>query len=1151
MRKNLSKFLLAFTGMLISACTNAQTTPSNTENYIESTRCLDADCVKKFVTVEYLDGLGRTKQIVQVKASPTGKDVVTHVEYDGFGRQVKEYLPVPQNGTLNGAIVPNPLANAVNPNLYGNERIFSEKKLENSPLDRLQQQTKAGTAWADKPITYEYLANSANEIRRYVTTTSAVDGIMNSTLKVADNTLAVNGFYKETTIRKRKIIDEDGNTTYEYTNGDDELILSRKVLSATENADTYYIYNEYAQLAFIIPPLASEAIKNLPAGTQIPDEILNNLCYQYRLDGLNRVAEKKLPNKGWEYFVYDKQDRLVLAQDAVLKTAFNNFQSRGWIFTKYDEFNRVAYTGFFSNSQSRAEIQAYLNTLTANGGNYEIRVNDPSLISGLNLYYRNLAYPSSNITLLSVNYYDTYPPDSPPFPPTVLGQYTLRDHLGVNDDASTNNLKTAQYLKNIEDNRWTKNYDYYDTFGKVIATRSYNHLGGYTHKDLLLDFTGQTEKSITYHKRLSTDTEKVVTETFEYDAQNRLLVQKHQVDNKPIEIIAQNEYNELSQLKNKKVGGTNPAQPLQSIDYTYNIQGWLTKVNNPQNLGNKLFAYELKFNNPVNTNLSSPYFNGSIAESDWISSSGEGLKRYSYKYDPLGRLKSGIYSEPNASVPENNYYNEILTYDLNGNVKTLKRNRYLIGVGAQIIDDLAFSYTGNRLDTVTEGSGNYFGYPDTSGTAITYDGNGNMQSQIDKNILQIDYNFLNLPSYIKFNKSVSRKGAIYYVNTGYLYRADGVKLRKSYNYFTGRTNVGTSSVNEYFDGFQYKNTDSSVQPDGSYNMALQFLPTEEGYYDFIQNKYFYQYKDQVGNIRLSFYKDASGNAVADRISDFYPFGMDFGGDGMNISGSLSPNYLYSFQEQERQEETGWSSFKWRNYDPSFVRFFNIDPLAEKYAYQSPFNFSENAVVAHRELEGLESIGVLGTGLAAPVLTPSPTYNNNSVGRMTPQWMQNMNNRNSMNTIIATSAVMYGATKLKELTNRVLNSEGESKAKDSEGETSKEKKKTTLENNRAKGKEAEKDVTKELEDEFPDDEVLTQVTGKFKDGKTTVFDNVMVNKKTGKVTGTNETKTGNAKLTKPQSRYRNGETVELKGENAKNSKGAKINVNNTPDRVTRR
>ncbi|VEH21402.1 Uncharacterised protein [Chryseobacterium nakagawai] len=41
--------------------------------------------------------------------------------------------------------------------------------------------------------------------------------------------------------------------------------------------------------------------------------------------------------------------------------------------------------------------------------------------------------------------------------------------------------------------------------------------------------------------------------------------------------------------------------------------------------------------------------------------------------------------------------------------------------------------------------------------------------------------------------------------------------------------------------------------------------------------------------------------------------------------------------------------------PDVGRFFNIDPLSEKYAYQSHYNFSENRVVDARELEGLEAV----------------------------------------------------------------------------------------------------------------------------------------------------------------------------------------------------
>ena len=48
-----------------------------------------------------------------------------------------------------------------------------------------------------------------------------------------------------------------------------------------------------------------------------------------------------------------------------------------------------------------------------------------------------------------------------------------------------------------------------------------------------------------------------------------------------------------------------------------------------------------------------------------------------------------------------------------------------------------------------------------------------------------------------------------------------------------------------------------------------------------------------------------------------------------------------------------NSFKYRNYDYAIERFFNVDPLAEKFPYNGVYNFSENRVVDGREFEGLE------------------------------------------------------------------------------------------------------------------------------------------------------------------------------------------------------
>ncbi|HLW29295.1 MAG TPA: RHS repeat-associated core domain-containing protein, partial [Brumimicrobium sp.] len=66
---------------------------------------------------------------------------------------------------------------------------------------------------------------------------------------------------------------------------------------------------------------------------------------------------------------------------------------------------------------------------------------------------------------------------------------------------------------------------------------------------------------------------------------------------------------------------------------------------------------------------------------------------------------------------------------------------------------------------------------------------------------------------------------------------------------------------------------------------------------------------------------------------------------------------YKFNGMEWQPELGLDLYDFgaRNYDAAIGRWLNIDPLSEKYAYQSHYNFSENQVVAFRELEGLEKV----------------------------------------------------------------------------------------------------------------------------------------------------------------------------------------------------
>src|SRR5690554_1270559 len=69
------------------------------------------------------------------------------------------------------------------------------------------------------------------------------------------------------------------------------------------------------------------------------------------------------------------------------------------------------------------------------------------------------------------------------------------------------------------------------------------------------------------------------------------------------------------------------------------------------------------------------------------------------------------------------------------------------------------------------------------------------------------------------------------------------------------------------------------------------------------------------------------------------------------------SYRYGFQGQEMDDEIKGEgnsvNYKYRMHDPRVGRFFAVDPLAKDYPHNSPYAFSENVVIDHVELEGLE------------------------------------------------------------------------------------------------------------------------------------------------------------------------------------------------------
>ncbi len=66
-------------------------------------------------------------------------------------------------------------------------------------------------------------------------------------------------------------------------------------------------------------------------------------------------------------------------------------------------------------------------------------------------------------------------------------------------------------------------------------------------------------------------------------------------------------------------------------------------------------------------------------------------------------------------------------------------------------------------------------------------------------------------------------------------------------------------------------------------------------------------------------------------------------------------YLYQGQEMDDEVKGDGNSlnYKYRMHDPRLGRFFAIDPLFKDYPWNSLYAFSENIVIDHIELEGLE------------------------------------------------------------------------------------------------------------------------------------------------------------------------------------------------------
>jgi RHS repeat-associated protein len=920
----------------------------------------------------YFDGLGRPLQTVDRASSPTRLDVIQGIEYDAMGREARKYLPYTggNNGFLQ-ADWKNTQASFYN-NSENNTRAttpvsFAETVFEASPLNRALEQGAAGTPWQ---VVRDGDGNG-NSTGAGRTIKSAfrinADGTDNTELgKVfllqVDNAtgnlqFGASTFYPAGRLTADEVRDENSTAgslrrLLTFKDMQDRVVLKRVEAAdgGTAWAETYYVYDDMDRLRYVIQPVGVASLR-ANNGLVSQTSFYDTHCFQYRYDGRGNVVEKRVPGGGWEFIIYNPADMPILAQTALQRT------SNQWSFTKYDGQKRVILTGTLTDGRGRAQLQTDVTNWMMRGGNpgyFERRSNvNPSQNHG----YTDVVYPEVGGyggVIETVSYYDDYDFDR------NGGDHWFHNFAGYNITRapSAHGLPTGGKVRAVVggQTRYLLSYQMYDPQGRIVVTQADNHLGGREITTTEYDFTGLVTRRARLHHEVPGQGSRLdVRERLVYDHRGRPLAHYHQTNTPagpgPEVLLVQYAYNELGQLIEKRLHGTGTLQlpdpnagtypetlsftapvptathiagreirlvpgarlvpttrlaiggpantvlapAAQTISYRYNIRGWTTQIAAPA------FTHTLQYDDAP-----TPQFNGNIGAARWTHL-GENAKGYNYAYDALNRLLGAAYLENNAVT---NAQNENLTYDLNGNILTLRRNYN----GVQT-DNLSYRYTGNRLMAVQDAATNNNltgdfrdnGLP-LSSDDYSYDGAGNLTSDANKALTSITYNRFNLPAQITFtgtNRSYQ-----------FVYDGGGTLLRKMV------TDGPNTTTTDYISGVQYENN------------VIDFFAHPEGYVKQVTtNSYAYKYllKDHLGNTRSVI--DASGNI--EQKTDYYAFGLEI----YRVPAGQEFQYKYNGKEKQNLLGLGWYNYGARYYDPVLGRWHVIDPAADLMRRHSPYNYA--------------------------------------------------------------------------------------------------------------------------------------------------------------------------------------------------------------------
>ncbi|AUP79686.1 RHS repeat domain-containing protein [Flavivirga eckloniae] len=359
-------------------------------------------------------------------------------------------------------------------------------------------------------------------------------------------------------------------------------------------------------------------------------------------------------------------------------------------------------------------------------------------------------------------------------------------------------------------------------------------------------------------------------------------------------------------------------------DYRYNKNNWLTD------------AYYGKYSTPQSTNAKE---NETYAE---IVSSGATLNLEATNSITLlpgfhaqnGSVVTTKIIDVGGFLGTNGDYDVTgITYDANGNIQALKRNKNTVG-NNNSMDNLSYNYYSgkpNQLKRVDDAAGDVSGAEDigdqvgdSSGENYKYNSIGQLEENVDEKIKYF-YNASGLVTEIHKNNVPLVK---------FFYNDKGHRVKKEI--YT----AGSLTRTDYYVR-DATGTTLAIYEGANVKEYTIYGASRLGVYNKADDSSVYQLTDHLGNVRAVVQR--SGNdAVAMVATDYYPFGMPM--PNRNVEG----NYRYKYQGQEKDPETGKEAFELRLWDSRIGRWLTTDPYGQFY---SPYLGMGNNPISFRDPDG--------------------------------------------------------------------------------------------------------------------------------------------------------------------------------------------------------